>query len=66
MAYDGLRTGRLVIPVRLSIAAGRTFQLVRLRGRKPTATMNAFAKWIKDEIAALDWRPFKTRVMRQL
>jgi LysR family glycine cleavage system transcriptional activator len=66
MAYDGLRTGRLVIPVRLSIAAGRTFQLVRLRGRKPTATMNAFAKWIKDEIAALDWRPFKTKVMRQL
>ena len=66
MAYDGLRTGRLVIPVKLSIAAGRTFQLVRLRGRKPTAAMNAFAKWIKDEAAALDWRPFKTKVMRRL
>jgi LysR family glycine cleavage system transcriptional activator len=66
MAYDGLRTGRLVIPVKLSIAAGRTFQLVRLRGRKPTPAMNAFAKWIKDETAALDWRPFKTKVMRQL
>ncbi len=64
MAYDGLRTGRLVIPVKLSIAAGRTFQLVRLRGRKPTPAMNAFAKWIKDEAAALDWRPFKTKVMR--
>jgi LysR family glycine cleavage system transcriptional activator len=64
MAYDGLRTGRLAIPVRLSIAAGRTFQVVRLRGRKPTPAMNAFAKWIKDEIAALDWRPFKTKVMR--
>jgi LysR family glycine cleavage system transcriptional activator len=63
MAYDGLRTGRLVMPVRLSIAAGRTFQLVRLRGRRPTPAMNAFAKWIKDEIAALDWRPFKTKTL---
>jgi LysR family glycine cleavage system transcriptional activator len=66
MAYDGLRTGRLVIPVRLSIAAGRTFQLVRMRGRKQTPAMKAFAEWIKDEVAALDWTPFKTRVMKQL
>jgi LysR family glycine cleavage system transcriptional activator len=64
MAYDGLRTGRLVIPVRLSIAAGRTFQVVRLRARKPTPAMSAFAGWIKDEVAALDWRPFKTKVMK--
>jgi LysR family glycine cleavage system transcriptional activator len=64
MAYDGLRTGRLVIPVKLSIAAGRTFQLVRLRGRKPTPAMTTFAKWIKDEVATLDWRPFKTKVMK--
>jgi LysR family glycine cleavage system transcriptional activator len=64
MAYDGLRTGRLVIPVKLSIAAGRTFQVVRLRARKPTPAMNAFAGWIKDEVAALDWRPFKTKVMK--
>jgi LysR family glycine cleavage system transcriptional activator len=64
MAYDGLRSGRLVIPVKLSLAAGRTFQLVRLRGRKPSAAMNAFATWIKGELAALDWRPFRTRTMR--
>jgi LysR family glycine cleavage system transcriptional activator len=64
MAYDGLRTGRLIIPVKLSIAAGRTFQLVRLRGRKPTPAMTTFAKWIKDEVATLDWRPFKTKVMK--
>ena len=66
MAYDGLRSGRLVMPVRLAIAAGRTFHLVRLRGRKPTPAMKAFSDWIKKEIAALDWRPFKTRLMRQL
>ena len=64
MAYDGLRTGRLVMPVRLSIAAGRTFQLVRPRARKPTLAMNAFAAWIKNEVAALDWRPFKAKPMR--
>jgi LysR family glycine cleavage system transcriptional activator len=66
LAYDDLRTGRLVMPVKLSIAPGRAFHLVRLRGRKPTPAMNAFATWIKDEIAALDWRPFKTRMMKQL
>src|SRR6185437_12346150 len=64
MAYDGLRSGRLVLPVRLSIAAGRTFHLVRLKARKPTPAMMAFSAWIKDEIAALDWRPFKAKVMR--
>ena len=66
MAYDGLRSGRLVLPVRLSIAAGRTFHLVRLKARKPTPAMMAFSAWIKDEIAALDWRKFKTKVMATL
>src|SRR6185312_9734848 len=66
MAYDGLRSGRLVLPVRLSIAAGRTFHLVRLKARKPTPAMMAFSAWIKHEIAALDWRKFKTKVMATL
>ena len=66
LAYDDLRTGRLIIPVKLSIAAGRAFHLVRLKGRKPTAAMNAFAGWIKQEIAALDWRRFRTRLMTRL
>jgi hypothetical protein len=48
------------------MAAGRTFQLVRLRARKPTSAMKAFSEWIRDEVAALDWRPFKTKVMKQL
>lgn len=66
MAYDGLRTGRLVMPLRLSIAAGRTFHLVRLKARRPSAAMTAFAAWIKNEIVALDWRKFKTKVMATL
>jgi LysR family glycine cleavage system transcriptional activator len=63
LAYDDLCTGRLVIPVRQSIAPGRAFHLVRLKARRPTPAMTAFTHWIKDEIAALDWRPFKTRLM---
>src|SRR6476620_10155199 len=66
LAYDDLRTGRLVIPVKLSIAPGRAFHLVRLKGRKPSAAMEAFRGWIKMEIAALDWRKFKTKVMAKL
>jgi LysR family glycine cleavage system transcriptional activator len=66
LAYDDLRTGRLVIPVRLSIEPGRAFHLVRLRGRRPTPAMAAFAAWIKAEVAALDWRPFRTKVMARM
>ncbi|MDI3469550.1 MAG: Transcriptional regulator, LysR family [Pseudolabrys sp.] len=66
LAYDDLRTGRLVIPVKLSIAPGRAFHLVSARGRKPSPAAEAFKSWIKDEVAALDWRKFKTRVMAQL
>jgi LysR family glycine cleavage system transcriptional activator len=66
LAYDELRKGRLVMPVKLSIAPGRAFHLVRLKGRKPSPAMTAFASWIKDEIAALDWRRFKTRTLVRL
>lgn len=66
LAYDDLRIGRVVIPVKLSIVPGRAFHLVRLKGRKPSAAMSAFARWIKDEIAALDWRRFKTKTMSRL
>jgi LysR family transcriptional regulator, glycine cleavage system transcriptional activator len=56
MAYDDLRTGRLVIPVRFALPAGRTFSLVWAKGRKPTAAADAFRRWIKEEAGALDWR----------
>ena len=66
LAYDDLRIGRLLIPVKLSIAPGRAFHLVWPKDRKPRAAALAFRKWIKDEVAALDWRPFKTKVMARL
>ncbi|HZT26793.1 MAG TPA: transcriptional regulator GcvA [Pseudolabrys sp.] len=61
LAYDDLRTGRLVVPVKLSIAPGRAFHLVRLKARRPTAAMTAFAAWLRKEIAALDWRGLKVK-----
>ena len=56
IAYDDLRTGRLVIPVKFALPAGRTFSLVWAKGRKPTAAADAFRRWIKEEADALDWR----------
>ena len=61
LAYDDLHTGRLVIPVKLALPAGRTFHLVWPKGRKPSKAMEAFRRWIKEEIAALDWRRIRPR-----
>jgi LysR family glycine cleavage system transcriptional activator len=62
LAYDDLRTGRLVIPVRLGLAVKRGFHLVWLKGRKPTPAMENFRDWIRQEIAALDWGHVKARI----
>ena len=62
MAYDGLRTGRLVIPVKFAMRAGRTFSLVWAKGRKPGPAAESFRRWIKDEIALLDWRGIRGRL----
>ena len=63
LAYDDLRTGRLVIPVRLGLAVERGFHLVWPKGRKPTPATEKFRYWIRQEIAALDWRHVKVRVV---
>jgi LysR family glycine cleavage system transcriptional activator len=56
MAYDWLRTGRLVIPVKFALAAERNFSLVWAKGRKSAPAAEKFRAWIKAEAAALDWR----------
>jgi LysR family transcriptional regulator, glycine cleavage system transcriptional activator len=61
LAYDDLRTGRLVIPVKLALPSGRAFYLVWPKGRKPSEAMEAFRRWIKEEIAALDWSRIRAR-----
>jgi len=59
LAYDDLRTGRLVIPIGFALPSGRAFHLVWAKERKPSAAAEAFRRWIKDEVAALDWSRIK-------
>lgn len=56
LAYDGLRTGRLLIPVKFALPAGRVYSLVWAKGRKRVAAAENFRRWIREEVAALDWR----------
>src|SRR6185312_6652371 len=56
LAYDGLRTGRLTIPVKFALVAARNYCLVWAKGRKPSPAAENFRRWIKEEAAALEWR----------
>ncbi len=56
LAYEDLRTGRLIIPVKFALPAGRTFSLVWAKGRKPSPAAESFRRWIREEADALDWR----------
>ena len=61
MAYDDLRTGRLIIPVKVPFRSGRAFHLVWPKGRRPSRAAEGFRRWIKDEVAAMDWIRIKGR-----
>jgi LysR family glycine cleavage system transcriptional activator len=61
MAYDDLRTGRLIIPVKLALPSGRAFHLVWPKGRRPSRAAEGFRRWIKEEVAVLDWKKIKAR-----
>jgi hypothetical protein len=56
LAYDELRTGRLVIPVELALRSGQAFHLVCAKGRREHPHVRAFNTWIKQELATIDWR----------
>jgi LysR family transcriptional regulator, glycine cleavage system transcriptional activator len=55
LAYDDLRTGRLVIPAKLTLPSGRAYHLVCPKRRSRVPQVRAFSRWIKQEFAALDW-----------
>jgi LysR family glycine cleavage system transcriptional activator len=59
LAYDDLRTGRLIIPVAQPIASGRAYHVVCPRHRSTVPQVRAFRDWIKQEVAALDWAPIR-------
>jgi LysR family glycine cleavage system transcriptional activator len=55
LAYDHLRSGRLVIPVALALPSGRAYHLVRPRRGGERPQVELFGGWLKEEFAALDW-----------
>ena len=57
LAYDDLRTGRLVIPVQRPLKSERAYYFVCPANRQERPHVQAFGAWIKQEIAALDWTP---------
>ena len=56
LAYDDLRTGRLVIPVEFALRSGRAYHFVCAKSRSEHPHVQAFRTWIKQEVAALNWR----------
>lgn len=61
LAYDDLRTGRLVIPMRVSLPPERGYFFVCPINRQDHPHVQAFRAWIKREIAALDWSVLRAK-----
>ncbi|HEY7247958.1 MAG TPA: transcriptional regulator GcvA [Xanthobacteraceae bacterium] len=55
LAYDDLRTGRLLIAVQLALRSERAYHFVCPKSRSEHPHVQAFRTWIKQEVAALDW-----------
>ena len=53
LAYDDLRTGRLVMPFDLTLPSGRCYAFVCLKKRRDAANVRAFRAWLREEAAAL-------------
>jgi LysR family glycine cleavage system transcriptional activator len=55
LAYDEVRTGRLVTPFALTLRSGRAYFLVCASRDRDRRNVQAFRSWIMQEVAALDW-----------
>jgi LysR family transcriptional regulator, glycine cleavage system transcriptional activator len=53
LAYDDLRTGRLVAPFEIEATADRAFHLVCPSGHETRPKISAFRAWIRDEVDRL-------------
>src|ERR1700729_1819765 len=53
LAYDDLRTGRLVAPFDLTLPSGRCYCFVCAKKRRESANVQAFRAWLKEEAAAV-------------
>src|SRR6516165_8787963 len=64
LAYDEVRTGRLVTPFELTLPSGRAYYFVCPQKRQNRPHVRAFRDWIKQEVAALDWEDCVSRSRR--
>jgi LysR family transcriptional regulator, glycine cleavage system transcriptional activator len=55
LAYDDLRTGRLVMPFCLTLPSRRCYSFVCAKKRRDSPNVRAFRAWLRQEAAALDW-----------
>jgi LysR family glycine cleavage system transcriptional activator len=55
LAYDDLRTGRLVMPFDLTLPSGRCYSFVCPKRRSDSENVRAFRVWLAQEVAALAW-----------
>jgi LysR family glycine cleavage system transcriptional activator len=55
LAYDDLRTGRLIAPFELTLPTHRAYYFVCAKRRQGHPNVQAFRTWIKQEVAALNW-----------
>jgi LysR family transcriptional regulator, glycine cleavage system transcriptional activator len=55
LAYDDLRTGRLVMPFDLTLPSGRCYSFVCPKKRRDSENVRALRRWLKEEAAALHW-----------
>ena len=55
LAYDDLRTGRLIMPFALILPSGRCYAFICPKRRREAADVRAFRAWLREEVAALDW-----------
>jgi len=65
LAYDLVRSGRLVIALPFALPSGRAYHLVRPRRARERPQVRAFIDWLKGEFAALDWTIFGPAAPRQ-
>ena len=57
LAYDDLRTGRLVKPFDLTLPSGRCYSFVCRKERLESTKVRVFRAWLREEVVALDqWR----------
>lgn len=63
LAYDALRSGRLVVPFPLTLRTGRAYYFVCPRKQQDRPKVRAFRAWVKQEVAALEWNQVLERAV---